>query len=212
MLQTELFNKHVDAYEAWYDHYPEVFQSEVAAIREQLLKLPENITGIEVGVGTGRFSQVLGIKEGIEPSEEMAKKALKRGVEIMKGLAEKLPYSDYHFDFILFVTICHLNDLKQALNEAYRVLKPGGAIIIGFLDKAQPIAQEYEAKRHSSTFFKNATYYSVDEVTTLLKDNKFKDLEFNQTLFGHLDDIKKVQVPKDGYGTGSFVVVKAIKK
>ena len=103
MLQTEIFNENVEAYEAWYDTYPEVFQSEVAAIKEQLLKLPENIYGIEVGLGTGRFAKALGIKEGVEPSEEMAKKAMKRGIEIMKGVAEKLPYSDYHFDFILFV-------------------------------------------------------------------------------------------------------------
>lgn len=212
MLQTEIFNKNVEAYEAWYDNYPEVFQSEVTAIRQQLLKLPENIYGIEVGLGTGRFSKALGIKEGIEPSEEMAIIAMKRGLEIMKGVAEKLPYSDYHFDFLLFVTICHLNNLKTALREAHRALKPGGSIIIAFLDKEQIIAQQYEEKRHRSTFFKNATYYSVDKIKELLKEAKFKDLEFSQTLFGELDTIKKIQVPKDGYGEGSFVVVKAIKK
>lgn len=212
MLQTEIFNNNVEAYEAWYDNYPEVFQSEVAAIREQLLKLPEDIYGIEVGLGTGRFSQALGIKEGIEPSKEMAKKAIKKGIEIMKGVAEKLPYRDYHFDFILFVTICHLDNLKAALNEAHRVLKPKGSIIIAFLDKEQTIAHQYEEKRQRSTFFKNATYYSVDKVRDLLKKAKFKDLEFNQTLFGELNEIKNVQTPKDGYGEGSFVVVKAVKR
>ena len=212
MLQTEIFNENVEAYEAWYDTYPDIFQSEVAALKEQLLKLPENIYGIEVGLGTGRFAKALGIKEGVEPSEEMAKKAIKRGIEIMKGVAEKLPYSDYHFDFILFVTICHLNDLNMALSEAHRVLKRGGSIIIGFLDKEQTIAKKYEEKRHRSTFFKNATYYSVDRVKELLKKAKFKDFEFNQTLFGDLNDIEDVQTPKEGYGEGSFVVVKAVKK
>ena len=212
MLQTEIFNENVEAYEAWYDTYPEVFQSEVAALKEQLLKLPEDIYGIEVGLGTGRFAKALGIKEGVEPSEEMAKKAMKRGIEIMKSVAEKLPYSDYHFDFILFVTICHLNDLKMALSEAHRVLKRGGSIIIGFLDKEQTIAKKYEEKRHRSTFFKNATYYSVDRVKELLKKAKFKDFEFNQTLFGDLNEIEDVQTPKEGYGEGSFVVVKAVKK
>jgi ubiquinone/menaquinone biosynthesis C-methylase UbiE len=212
MLNTEIFDKNVEAYEAWYDNYPEVFQSEVTAIREQLLKLPEDIYGIEVGLGTGMFSKALGIKEGLEPSEEMAKKAMKRGIEIMKGVAEKLPYSDYHFDFLLFVTICHLKNLKMALREAHRVLKPGGSVIIAFLDKKQTIAQQYEEKRHRSTFFKNATYYSVDKVKELLKEAKFKNLEFNQTLFGELNEIKDVQTPKEGYGEGSFVVVKAVKK
>ncbi len=212
MLQTEIFNKNVAAYEAWYANYPEVFKSEVAAIKQQLLKLPENIYGIEVGLGTGRFSKALGFKEGIEPSEEMAKKAMKRGIEIMKGVAEQLPYSDYHFDFLLFVTICHLDNLKAALSEAHRVLKRGGSIIVAFLDKEQTIAQQYEEQRYRSTFFENATYYSVENVTKTLKDAQFKDLEFNQTLFGELATIKKIQTPKEGYGEGSFVVVKAVKK
>lgn len=212
MIQTELFNTHVQDYEAWYDTYPEVYQSELIAIKEQLQKLPENIRGIEVGLGTGRFAEPLGIKEGIEPSEEMAKIATKRGIEIMKGVAEKLPYADLQFDFVLFVTICHLNDIKSALKHAHRVLKSKGAVIIGFLDKEQAIAKQYHERRHRSTFFRNATFYKAEQISELLKNAGFKNLEFNQTLFGKLDDIKEIQQPKPDYGEGSFVVVKAIKK
>ena len=57
MIQKEIFDTNVDEYEAWFDKYPEVYQSELAAIREHLLKLPENIRGIEVGLGTGRGAQ-----------------------------------------------------------------------------------------------------------------------------------------------------------
>ncbi len=177
-----------------------------------MAKLPENLRGIEVGVGTGRFAQPLGIKEGIEPSLEMAKKAIKKGIEIIPGVAEKLPYGDLQFDFVLFVTICHLEDFKDAVEEAYRVLKPKGSIIIGFLDKEQSIAQQYELKRQRSTFFKHATYYTVDQVTKILKDRRFKNLEYNQTLFGDLESITNIQMPKQGYGEGSFVVIKADKK
>ena len=83
MLNIEVFDKNVQDYESWYDKYPEVYESELAALREQFAKLPENISGIQVGVGTGRFAHPLGIKEGIEPSEEMAKKAINRNVEIL---------------------------------------------------------------------------------------------------------------------------------
>lgn len=212
MVQTEIFNKNVEKYEKWYDDYPEVYQSELAALKEQFLKLPENIRGIEIGLGTGRFAQPLGIKEGIEPSDAMAEKAIKRGIEIIKGFAENLPYSALQFDFVLFVTICHLNNIKDALTEAHRVLKPKGSILIGFLDKDQRVAKKYVEKRHRSTFFANANFYTVDRIKYLLKETGFKDLEFNQTLFNDLDDIKKIQIPKQGYGEGSFVVVKATKK
>ncbi len=212
MIQTAIFNEHVEAYESWFDNYPKVYQSELAAIKEQLLKLPENIRGIEVGLGTGRFAQPLGIKEGIEPSEEMAKKAIKRGVEVIDGFAENLPYSDLQFDFVLFVTICHLDNIKLAMEHAHRVLKRKGALIIGFLDKDQTVAQQYNERRHRSTFFRNATFYSVKQIKKLIEEAGFKNLEFNQTLFKDLDAIEEVQLPKSGYGEGSFVVVKAIKK
>jgi ubiquinone/menaquinone biosynthesis C-methylase UbiE len=212
MLQTLPFEQHVKKYDDWYDKYPEVYQSEITAIKSQLLTLPKNIKGIEVGVGTGRFSAPLGIKEGIEPVEEMAEYAVKRGVEIMKGTAEKLPYKDMQFDFVLFVTICHLDKVKAALKEAYRVLKKEGAVILSFLDKDQSIAKTYEAKRDKSNFYKNATFYSVDRVSKMLESTGFYQLDFNQTLFGELDDIKELQSPKAGFGEGSFVTVKAIKK
>lgn len=212
MSKTEIFDSYVEDYEAWYDQYPEVYESELAALREQFTTLPEDIRGIEVGVGTGRFAQPLGIKEGIEPSEEMAKKAIRRKIEILKGVAESLPYGDLQFDFVLFVTICHLDNIKRALQEAHRVLKPNGAILIGFLDKDQIIAQEYIEKRERSTFFRQATFYSVDYLQKVLKETGFINPVFNQTLFGALEAIKEVQYPKPGYGKGSFVVLKAIKK
>lgn len=212
MIQTELFNKNVEEYEAWYEKYPQVYNSELAAIKEHISGLPENIRGIEVGLGTGRFAQALDIKEGVEPSEEMIKKAVRRGVEVIKGVAERLPYADLQFDFVLFVTICHLKDLKMALKEAYRVLKPKGAVIIGFLDKDQIIAKEYKERGYRSTFYQNATFHSVKHIEELLMNTRFKNLEFNQTLYGQLDDIEELQQPKPGYGEGSFVVVKAIKK
>lgn len=212
MLNIEVFNNYVEDYEAWYDKYPEVYESELAAIREQLTKLPENIRGIEVGVGTGRFAQPLGIKEGIEPSEEMAKKAISRNVEILKGVAENLPYGDLQFDFVLFVTVCHLENIKLAIEQAHRVLKHKGSIIIGFLDKDQSIAKEYTERRQYSTFFKKANFYTVNYIKQIIEESGFKNLEFNQTLFGDLNTIKEVQLPKPGFGEGSFVVVKATKK
>lgn len=212
MVRLEIFENNVDEYESWYDKYPEVYMSEIQAIKEQLQKLPENIRGIEVGLGTGRFSEPLGIKEGIEPSAAMAQKAKKRGIEVMKGTAERLPYTDLTFDFVLFVTVCHFSNIVQALAEAHRVLKTDGAIIIGFLDKNQSIAEQYEEKRGRSKFYRDARFYSVRRIEKLLIESGFKELEFNQTLFGNINEINEVQLPKKGFGEGSFVVVKALKK
>ncbi|WP_282117889.1 class I SAM-dependent methyltransferase [Maribacter aquivivus] len=212
MMNTEIFNQNVEAYEQWYKDYPQVFESELLAIKEQLQKLPENLKGIEVGLGTGRFSESLGIKEGVEPSKEMAVLAIKRGVSVINGHAEQLSFGDLKFDFVLFVTVCHLDNIKHAFAEAYRVLKPKGTILVGFLDRERSVAQQYLERRHRSTFFANANFYTVSRIKILLNEAGFKNLEFNQTLFGNLDEIEDVQIPKEGFGEGSFIVVKATKK
>jgi len=212
MAQIAIFDQNVEQYEKWYEEYSEVYESEILAILEQLQTLPENIRGIEIGLGTGRFSQPLGIKEGVEPSRLMAGKALDRGIEVIQGVAERLPYKGLQFDFVLFVTICHLRDMKLALDQAHRVLKQGGSVLIGFLDKDQSIAKQYIEKRHRSTFYTKAKFYTVKRIKTLLKETGFKEPVFIQTLFGGLDEIKEVQAPKEGFGEGSFVVVRAVKK
>ncbi len=105
-----------------------------------------------MGLGTGRFSEPLGIKEGVEPSENMAAIARERGIEVTNGIAENLPIRDLYFDFVLFVTICHLDNLKLAFEHAHRILKSGGSIIIGFIDKNQEIAKSYEKKEKEVPF------------------------------------------------------------
>ena len=211
MAQIAIFDRNVEQYEKWYEDYADVYQSEILAIREQFQNLPQNIRGIEVGLGTGKFSRPLGIKEGVEPSETMSKKAVRRGIEVITGVAEHLPYKGLQFDFVLFVTICHLNNVERAFEEAHRVLKEGGSVLVGFLDKNQSIAKQYIEKRHQSTFYAKATFHTVTRIKALLKESGFKDFEFNQTLFGNLDEIKEVQSPKEGFGEGSFVVVRAVK-
>lgn len=212
MTSTDVFDQYVKEYENWYDEHNEVYQSEILAIRNQLQKLPENIRGIEVGLGTGRFAQPLGIKEGIEPSESMAEMARKRGIEVMKAVGERLPYADMQFDFVLFVTLCYLDDIRSSFAEAHRVLKRDGAIITAFLDKEQSIARAYKERGERSKFFAGAHFYKPEFIQKVLLESGFKNVDFIQTLFGNLEDIRQLQSPEAGYGKGSFVVAIATKK
>ena len=168
--------------------------------------------GIEVGMGSGRYAKALGIKEGVEPATNMRNLAIEKGLEVVKATAEHLPYKDLHFDFVLFVTICHLDSFPKALKEANRVIKKGGHVIIAFIDKGSKLGIEYEEKKGRSTFYKNARFYLTSEVEGLLKASGFKNLVFSQTLFEDLKNIQKAEEPKEGTGEGSFVVVRATKK
>ncbi len=212
MANTTVFDQYVEEYEKWYDDHEAIYESELEAIREQFAALPENIRGIEVGLGTGRFALPLGIKEGVEPSEFMAERAVKRGIETITGVAEQLPYADMQFDFVLFVTVCYLSDLKLAMAEANRVLKRGGSVIVGFLDKSGTIAKAYKDRGARSKFFSNARFYTPEYIKSIMEEYGFKNIDSNQTLFGDLEEIDELQTPIAGYGKGSFVVVKGTKR
>lgn len=212
-MKTNLpFDTHVAAYEEWFDEYPFVFSSEVEALR-QMLPEGENLHGIEVALGTGRFAEALGIKEGVEPSANMRARAIERGIEVVDAVAEKLPYGDLRFDFVLMsFCISYFSNLHVAFKEANRVLKQSGALVVGFIDRASPIGKYYEQHKPESTFYKLADFYNVDKVIFELNRAGFKHFQFCQTLFGELDDIKTFEPARAGYGEGSFVVIQARKK
>ena len=209
MAKIEPFEKHASDYEAWFENYRFVYESELKAIKEQL---PKEGDGVEVGVGSGRFAAPLGIRLGVDPSSKMRELARNRGITAIDGVAEKLPFDDCRFHFFLMVTtICFLDDIEAAFKEAHRILQPAGYLIIGLIDKNSPVGTLYQQQKSESVFYKVATFVSVDEVTSYLKKTGFIDLKFTQTIFHRLSEIKKLEPIQKGYGDGSFVVIKALK-
>jgi len=204
------FEEHTAQYDDWFQRNYYVYQSELAAVKKVI---PKTGRGMEIGVGTGRFASPLGIPYGIEPSAKMKAIAAERGVKVDIGTAEDLPYDDGQFDFALMVTtICFLDDIDTAFKEVRRVLTPGGYFIIGFVDKESPIGRMYRENKKNSVFYREADFYSTDEVVSLLKKSGFNNFTFQQTLFKSLYSISEIEPVKPGYGQGSFVVINSQKR
>ena len=207
--KIEPFEVYTSRYEKWFEDHKAVYQSELEAIR---FILPQFKRGLEIGVGTGRFSQPFGVQYGIDPARNALKLARARGIEAVQGVGQVLPYADNSFDLIFIVTtICFFVDLAASLIEAFRVLKPGGSIVIGFIDRDSTLGRLYNEKREASPFYASAKFYGVDEVVEFLSINGFVNLTFAQTIYKSLEEIKKAEPVTQGYGEGSFVVVCARK-
>lgn len=114
-----------------------VIHGQFARVAEALLPKPD-MRLLDLGCGVGLFlawlaQQVPGKYYGIDLSLNSLNNArkLNRALELTVGDAESLPYKDESFDRISCNGAAHhLLDLRSALREMYRVLAPGGILVL----------------------------------------------------------------------------------
>lgn len=206
MTKTAAFDEQANDYDAWFEKHADLYQAELEAVRSFI---PASSSGVEIGVGTGRFAAPLGIPIGVEPAPRMAELARQRGIEVLEGVAEALPFADGSFDFAVMVTVvCFLDDAAQAFREACRILKPNGTLVIGFIDRESELGQQYSQKKEQSRFYRDATFYSVSELEALLTKAGFSGFAYRQTIVP--EETTDLTV-REGHGSGGFVVIRAHK-
>lgn len=207
MPRTDPFIEHTDQYEEWFETFEPAYESEVAALQSIQ---PESNRGIEVGVGSGRFAEPLGIEYGIDPARDMLDHAIDRGIGSVMGVAEALPFEDDIADQALIVTtICFVDDLLESLRETARVLEPGGSVLLGYIDKESRVGEHYQEIKDENPFYRDATFYSTDSVLDALDSVGFEEREIRQTIFQMPDEMVAADPVRDGYGDGSFVALRA---
>lgn len=203
------FEEYTSRYEKWFEDNHKIYESELNAVKANM---PSFSRGIEVGVGSGRFAAPLDIRLGLDPSPGMLDISRKRKIEVVRGVAEKLPFKDSCFDLVLMTTtICFLDGIASAFREVNRILMPGGSFVIGFIDRNSPVGRSYRKKSSNNIFYGIATFYSVEEIVSLLKASGFDEPVFTQTIFRDLKHIKDIEPVVPGHGQGSFVVIRALK-
>jgi SAM-dependent methyltransferase len=200
-----LFDNLVNDYEKWFERHPKIYEEEIKTVKKLLPKGK----GIEIGVGTGRFAAPLGIKFGIEPSKKMAEIAQKRGIEVVNITAEEMDFEEV-FDFALIVTtICFVKDPLKTLQNTYKSLKKGGFILVAFVDLNSPLGKFYEKNKEKSKFYKEAKFFTKDEMIELLKAAGFSDFECVENLYG--DNLENLTFRINKCNGGAFKVIRGRK-
>jgi SAM-dependent methyltransferase len=205
------FEALADKYDSWYDGKGRTaFEIELAALRPLLAELPK--PWLEVGVGTGRFAQALGIPLGIDPSPALLVRARQRGIEVLHGEGEELVFRAGSIGTVFLLTTWEfLNDPLRVLRECRRVLKPDGRLVNAFLDRDGRWGVNYvERGRKGHPLFSHAHFDRHEDVVRLTEQAGFEVLNTVSTLFQGPGETVAMEEARPGFVRGaSFVVLVA---
>jgi len=107
------------------------------ALREAGLKVAMHV--LDVACGPGLVTQCAldvvgpsGSVIGLDPSTGMLREAQHGPCQnLVRGVGESLPFPDGRFDFLsMGYALRHVPDLNRAFAEYWRVLKPGGIVLL----------------------------------------------------------------------------------
>ena len=207
------FDSLAAAYDAWFEAEGRlIFAIEVQAFRGVLPSLPK--PWLEVGVGSGRFAEALGIETGLDPSLKLLQMARERGIKVFLATGEDAPFGDRSFGAVfLIVTLCFVASPVEVLTEVNRLLRREGEIVLGLVLRESPWGQHYQLKKSEGhRFYKHATFYSYTEVAGLLEQAGFEIERVLSTLFQRPGAVEHVESPQEGFSsTAGFTVMLAGK-
>ena len=204
------FDDAVTRYDGWFDS-PKgrvLFENELAAIR--LLWRSDLRPALEVGVGTGRFAEALGVEWGIDPAEQPLRLAEQRGIQVRQARGEALPFANATFGCVLMVTtLCFADDSNDLLGEVARVLRPDGHLLIADIPADSAWGRHYQQKKADGhPLYRNARFFTGQEITDIVHRAGLLPVRFSSTLIESQPERPKPEAAQSGWIAGAgFICV-----
>ncbi len=143
---------------------------------------------LDIGGGTGRVSQIFGGHHMVvicDPSWGMLRQARRKGLMTCRGVAEYLPFVDGAFDCALIVdAFHHFRDHDATAQEALRVLRPGGRLVI-----EEPDVRHWAVKLillAEKLLFMHSHSYSIAGMVSILERAGAKVVAIDDKLGGRV--------------------------
>ena len=173
MSEKILFDEWPEWYDQWFTTSTGKLVKETEAeLIHELLDLKRGEKLLDAGCGTGVFTldflsegaQVVGLDISLPMLSRASKKITGFPFFVVRGDMLHLPFQDNSFDKAVSVTALEfIEDATSAINELFRVTRPGGCVVVATLNSLSPWAARRKARtrRH---LLENAFFRSPDEI------------------------------------------------
>ncbi len=127
---------------------------------------------LEIGCGTGHWTEYFN-EEGfdvtaIDVSEPMLKiaAAKKINASFVRADANHIPISSESYSYAASITMLEfVDDRDLVLSEIFRILKPGGYLILGCLNGSSILGKD----KDKDSIFREANFFSIEELKNKLE-------------------------------------------
>ena len=221
---AEIFDQWPEKYDQWFETpMGQLIKGyEVELILNMLMPSRGELV-LDAGCGTGVFTKPIldtGARVvGLELSHPMLVRTLTtcapRDFKSVQGDMRRLPFGKDSFDKAVSITaIEFIEDAEVAFEEMYRVIKPGGIIVVATLNSLSPWAhRRKEAAKKGHPLFSHAIFRSPEELAGL---SPVEGIIQTAIHFKKNDDLDLAQqIEKEGrergLDTGAFVVARWVK-
>ena len=168
-LKKEIAENYDSYYQTEFGGKVDAIEKEI--ISELLKEIPKEKM-LELGCGTGHWTEFFvnqGFNvTGVDISEAMLNIAIGKKLEanLLLANSESLPFEDGSFKSIVSITMLEfVENQDKAVQEMHRVLKPGGYLIMGFLNAESQLG----INKDKDETFKNANLLKISGIETKFK-------------------------------------------
>jgi ubiquinone/menaquinone biosynthesis C-methylase UbiE len=172
------FDNEANQYDQWYQTKMGAFVDRVETnLALTMFPVRTGMTLLDAGCGTGNFSMKLAEAKakvtGVDISREMLRIAVEKssqsGYDIIFQEVDlhKLPFTDDSFDGVISMAALEFIKVTEpVMDELYRVLKPGGHLLVGTINRESAWGELYQSEYfQNNTVFRHAVFKTLEEIT-----------------------------------------------
>lgn len=143
----------------------------------QMVDKPAGTKGLDLCCGTGRVSLALKAYSNLDMSGiDLTPGMIRQSSKIMsvtQGNVENMPFANNSVDFVVIRQALFLTDSNKTLNEAHRILRPGGQFIVCNMVPINEDDSEYLKQVHLLKQPQLKQFYTSDNLKEELERHNF---------------------------------------